>query len=160
MPKASLPKKKPNSSIPPQTKTTQIKTLLQQGLGVSEIAKRLHVSRTLVYRAKESLDASEPQRILLSQVPQQQISLKAADFFRANVGDVPVQLYECAFCGRNMWGDDPARNDLCEDCAIKIMHEAQEAMALRGEERFVNPFDNSTPGHEFGDFDGNTLKVL
>lgn len=145
-PKASSRKSKGRSSTakkPPLSKSEQIKALLAQGLGVTEISKRLKVSRTLVYRAKGQLKANEaakPKRIHLSEVREQQCQLKAADFFRANSTDIEVEKYECSHCGRPMWGDDPKKNDLCEDCAIQFMHEAQAAQVIRSQDRFVNPF--------------------
>jgi hypothetical protein len=133
--KESSLKSKLSSSTP--TKSHLIRELLLQGKGATEITRLLKCSRTMVYKIKDQL-ASESPRVKLSDLPFYVV--KAADFFRTGNQDLEMSKGNCLHCGREMWVHDPKKNDLCEDCAIQIMHEAGDAQVKRDIEAFVDPF--------------------
>lgn len=127
--KATSRKKKPPCSTTHQSKTEQVRELLTQGIGPTEITRRLKCSRALVYLVKSRL-AAQPPVYTLETLPRSEV--RASENWAAKLPkNAPLLRSECSGCKRAMWTRDPKLEDLCDECAYQMMTEAAEAAMKR-----------------------------
>lgn len=139
--KATSRKKKPQSSTMQPSKTVQVKELLTQGIGATEITRRLKCSRALVYLVKRQL-SDEPPAFTLATLPQG--AIRAAEHWPANLPkDQPLVKSQCVSCLMEMWTRDPKIENLCEICAYQQMTEVAEATAARMKHFTPPAFDDA-----------------
>lgn len=156
--KASSRKKKQASSTTP-SKTGQVRELLTQGLGATEITRKLNCSRSLVYLVKDQIaQESAAKPITLADLPPN--AVRAAEHWPANLPkDMPLVQAQCVNCLMQMWTRDPKIENLCEICSYQMMTEVAEAVAAREIHRTPPTFDEDDTGKGIPDF-GNPFRLF